>query len=391
MKKEELNIPIPENVLDAIAYRQLIKLQELPIMTKDKWFDCSDGKRVAVSQPKHTLINNIAHLPDEEQDAILAKSTNYRKISMKLAKLKARAYGRDNQPNKVTFKLDQRQNDLIELFSSMHSFKEVYEIVNHTWKLDVSQPDIKKFYDTHQDTIREKQEFYKTSVDGIRLGYKRSRLEERSWLYRKVKIQYNRTNKQGDAKLLIDILNSIQKETEGDVINITGNLDIKVEQNVNLHVKKYLMSQMILKEIILARVAARTGVDTKLLLFDLNSSYYKAISGVVDEPDFTQEITYPSQQAYDFDSIDKKRKKINEERDQIKKTAYTIDIPHEDIIEDEQLISEDKPAAALSIKDQLRQSLLKKMKKVDSDISKIDLDADVKKSEEGKRGKKPKQ
>jgi hypothetical protein len=191
---------------------------------------------------------------------------------------------------------------MIELFGRMFSGPEVHEVCLRQWKLSVTLNQVSDFRKQEMIEINKRVEEHKRTYSDIRLGHKRSRLEELVWLYNDRKRKYEISGKGEDHRLLLSTLDQIKKEAEGDLIRIDGNINFGLDQTIENHIQKDLNKTIPIKELVLARVAAKTGVDPINLINFLNKSLYRKVLDA-ETVDFEEMPQYPSLQNYDFDKI----------------------------------------------------------------------------------------
>ena len=75
------------------------------------------------------------------------------------------------------------------------------------------------------------------------------------------------------------------------------------------------MKTINLKEVILGRVAARMGFDTKKLIAGLHNSYYAKFVNISGDFDPNAEIEYPSLVNYDYKEIEQRNNEIDDIQD----------------------------------------------------------------------------
>lgn len=315
---------IPNGVVDKEAYIEWQQKIKNPILTTKRDITCSDGTEVHLALFPHILKKRIQHLPLDEQNSILKKKELYFRINNKATQLKRRAFGDDFKGQKGGM-LGSREPEVIEYFGRMFSIDEVFKIINEDWGIQLGKQAIERFRKNHAEEIDRKIEEFKASYSDIRLGVKRSRLEELVWLYTRQKDKYINTDSRDDYKLMLTTLEAIRKESEGDRLTIDGKLDISYEENIQVHLRQEIFKTLNLKEIILARVAARMSVNPVKLIFSLNNSFYKKFSNVLgdyDENNITDtDQTFPSQMSYNFEKI----QKYHQERDKDIDDAVIVD------------------------------------------------------------------
>jgi hypothetical protein len=251
---------------------------------------------------KQVKENNI---PEYEAAIILKKSKEFTSRYFKLNKLRFEAVGGKNEFGERFTVLDARKAELIGLFGKFNTLAETHKIVTTEWGLNISYSNLEKFRANNLDTIQAEQDKYVRDWSGLKLVYKRGRLDEYSGLYEDRKIRYDETHNRDDYKLLLQTLEAIRKEIEGDRLTVDGSLEVNVQQTINLHVQQDLLKNLNILQFIIARVAVRMGKSQSVLMERLEKSYYAKFSGILppDNNINTDEIYYPSRELYDFNKI----------------------------------------------------------------------------------------
>lgn len=315
LEKDKRAKLIPEGIVDKIAYAKAVKLQSHWII-KNPFYVCSDGVEINIAMLPHVLRKRIAHLNKSEREEILDLKDLYFKINNNLTVQKRKAYGfKHGVGSSVMFDQSAQKNtlvikkeEIIEYFGRMFTPSQIKRLLEKDMGVSVGYKDLKGFQKRFANEIDEKIQEHKRSYSNIRLGIKKSRLEELSDIYEVHKINWEDTEKKDDAKLLLTILEQIRKESEGDRLTIDGKIDVKHEHDINLLIMRETFQTINIKEIILARVAARMGVNPIKLIYSLQNSYYKQFSNVLgdfNEEDANKELPYPSQLGYNFETIGK--------------------------------------------------------------------------------------
>ena len=238
------------------------------------------------------------------------------------------------------------------LFGQLFTIPEVMKIMNEDWKVPFSNRKLlSAFKRDNAASIEEAREEYTKSYIDVRLGVKRSRLEELTYLYNAMKAKFGKKQGNHEYRLLLQTLEQIRKEAEGDHLTIDGKVDVKYEANLQEHLRNEIFKTLNIKEIILARVAARMGISSVKLIHSINKSYYRQFSNVLGDLDHEEaaslEMIFPSQDSYDFERI--------------RKAQPQWDNLVEDVVsEDDATYTEAKTTQAVAIKDRLREKIAKK-------------------------------
>jgi hypothetical protein len=312
-------------VVNHKTYKQYLALSKARILNEGKFYSCSDGNLVNLSILSHVLREKIAHLPKQEQEDIESQHSQYRKAFGKMIQTKLHAYGRKAQPGQLNVsqvgqlkQIEGKRQELIELFGRMFSPEEVHKIVIEEFHLSCSLDVIVAFRKKYLEQITAKIEAFKRGAIETRLGIKKGRMEELVWLYQRVKAKYQSTDSRPDREFLLKLLDQLRKETDGDILKIEGNLDMKIESTVNIHLKQEVLSQLNLSQIIISRVAAKMGKNPLRMMAQLQNSLYSKFNGLVgDVVDADYEVVdYPSGHEYDFDEIARNYRMITKQDQQ---------------------------------------------------------------------------
>lgn len=309
---EKDSAALPDGVQDKEAYLEYLNVAKHPILTSRRVVTTSDEQEITLASFTHVIQKKIAHLPVSEQSKIMTQKDIFSKINNKATALKRKAFGfkQGRQPATAedTSLVTTRREELLEYFGRMFDINEVVRIANTEWGLPIGKTAIEKFRKENAAEIDKLIEKHKASYADIRLGVKRSRLEELVYLYNKQKARYENSSSKDDYKLLLTTLEQIRKEAEGDRLTIDGKVDISYEANIQQHLREEVFKTINLKEIILGRVAARMNINPVKLIFSLHQSFYAKFSNVLrdfDENQQNKELTFPSQMNYNFERIEK--------------------------------------------------------------------------------------
>lgn len=329
--KSMYGAPMPLEVKNPDEFLKHLQLKnhaihKLKITIGDKKIDINKPYPVIKAELKRQNIDEFS----AEGIRILDMKKKQLGVLMKANSAFRKAYGTivTRTGEKVEFKniFDPVKEELISLFGRMFSLKEVHEVCLKQWKLNVKLQAVQDFRTQNQVAINKLIEEHQRTYSDIRLGHKRSRLEELVWLYQKRKRIYETSQKADDHRLLLATLNQIKQEAEGDTIRIDGSIDININATIENHIQNNLMKTIGIKEIILGRVAAKIGIPVVRVIEGLNQGYYrKFIEADIQDIEHEEVVmpSYPSQQNYDFDRISRiqqqteMNKAIEKEKDKI--------------------------------------------------------------------------
>lgn len=298
---------IPEEVKDKAHYLKYVALSKHPILTENKVQIASDGTKVNLAAFHNVVRKWVSHLPISEQKTILDLKDEYCLINNNLTKHKRLAFGKHKPVSNDSTLLSIKHEEILALFGKFHTPEDITKIAQKDWGLPIGITAVKRYYELNKKEIEASKEQYRASYADVRLGVKRSRLEELTYLYQIQKDKYEERPSNDNYRLLLSTLEQIRKEAEGDRLTIDGKIDVNYEVNIQQHLRDEVFRTINLKEIILGRVAARMGLNPIKLIHSLNNSYYKQFSNVLGSfnEDDEGEVVYPSQLSYDFERIGK--------------------------------------------------------------------------------------
>ena len=309
---------IPEGVVDQKAYIKYTVLQNNPIL-KNRLIELSDGGEINIGILPHIFKKKIEHLPPKEQEILLERKAEYLRLLQKKNIAMAQAYGNSGRKGKNAELSYQKkaelalEQDIITLLGRMFSISEVVKILVEDNGIAVSVEKVKQIMAKNLVTIERKREEFRNKVTDVRLYNKRPRLEELAWMYSKMKMRYIAMNSTDAYNAMLRTLEQIRKESEGDILNINGAVDVNLNVELQAHIQKEILKTINIKEIILGRIAARMNYDCKKLVAGLHNSYYNQFVQISGDFDPNAEMQYPSLVNYDFAEIERR----NADRDDI--------------------------------------------------------------------------
>jgi len=319
----ESNIPAPIKFLtldnlevrNQSAYNEFLALSSNVWVSEKRYYRSKHDRALTIDLllRKSDFGRAIAHLPDIEKRYINTLKYIVENAYLALTKAKNAATGQESWTTSFQrahiddmIIIENRKADIMALFGKMYSAEEVHKIINQDWHIDISMSAIENFRTRNLDKIVELQKDYSNNFNDVRLGYKKSRLEEYMWLYNETKQQYENTQNKEDRKFLKELLESIKREVEGDLIRIEGDLQVNIEQTLNIHIQQEIYKKLPINEIIVTRIALRTGINPLMLLYRLQNSYYAKYTGFAPQQATNDENSlpqYPSSHIYDLDKL----------------------------------------------------------------------------------------
>lgn len=350
---------VPPGVTNKEAWYKWLELKNSILLSKERRvIQTSDpATDIDLCVPLNATRKRMAHLPQKEREDIEKRTKAYRVLTGKMSAMKNKAFG-IKQKGLYSHSeriLDPRVSEIVEYFGRFYSADEVLKIVRDDWGYPVSKSLLNNFRKAHIDKIQERQEEYKRDYSDIRLGYKKSRLEELEYIYNNRKNKYEVNHSHADEKQLLSIIKQIKDEVEVDTLRIEGNINHNLEVNINMHVQQEAFKEMTINDIIIGRVAARQNISAAYLIERLHRSFYAKHSGFgkTDGHVNDQDIQYPSSIVYNWSTIEKMHQK---ESHLIEEARRPKDIEDVEIIEETTTLKESLLAKVRSKKAEINKS-----------------------------------
>lgn len=218
---------------------------------------------------------------------------------------------------RVESMLVEKKAFILEAFGRMFTVDEVHKMLLNDYNVsDIRIDELSVFYVENKSEIERLQEKHKQQYDHLRLTAKTSRVEELTWLYNKAKSKYEKGTNREDHKVLLQTLEALRKEVEGEKLTIQASVDVNMQQDVNFQIRNELLKNLPLREIIVGRLATKLGIQPRDIINDLSQSYYARLNSLINnvqEVSF-DDIEFPSLQTYDFTAIEEKQKQIEEKQ-----------------------------------------------------------------------------
>lgn len=314
---------IPEGVLNKEAYNDYLEMVNALNKSERVYKTSIQNLFIDLTAPLPTVRELSKDLPDLEKEYIENQVHKYAILKGLIVQKKREAFStksnkEDKNPNDV---LKIRQTELLEYFGRFFKVTEVLKIIQLDWGYSITRSKLETFVKNNSEKITELQEQFKKDYSDIRLGYKRSRLDELSFLYQSIKNKYLSDELREDAKVMQSLLESIKKECDGDmVVNINGKIEI--EQNITFQVQNELMKEFNITALIINKMAGRLGINPNFIQSRLINSHYAKFTGFKKvgegEDRLTDEIYSPSGITYNLDDIENKNIEVTREENKLK-------------------------------------------------------------------------
>ena len=317
-------------IKDPKAYDEYLKLKARldgdPNITA--WRTSDPNCVLSMLTSAYRLNGKIAHLPDEERRLIKATHSDICRLKGQMSAFKMKAFGIHDWGDQYASTLDGKKAEIIEYFGRYYSCTDVHKIITKDWGMPCTYNAVTAFRKRHAELIRQRQDEYAQDFSDIKLGYKRSRLEELSYLYfvRKQEFKRDGVYSLPNSREMRELLKQIEHEMEGDKLVIEGDIKVQTEQRIEIHVFNQLMHEVSIKNLILARVSARIKIDPLVLMARLTQSYYKKFNGFSNEVSDDEPI-YPSKLIYNFEEIARRQDEKKRELKEISSEAKVLSEP----------------------------------------------------------------
>lgn len=369
--KKENKINLPPGV-DEILYKEYWEYKEVIEKHELRWYQCQGGHKFDLMMSMASLWKqkNKFEVSEEEYELVKAQKLMYKPLLEELLKKREAAFGKqienhkeekaiiENELQGLSQDAFQKKTEILELFGKFYRVEEVFKIIKDEWKIKVPYAGLQFFYRANIDIIEELKRDYENSVPDVRLGKRRSRLDELTFIYSRIKTKFLAYESREDAKMLQSLLESIKKEVDGDLV-INGKLQVDIEHSINIQVQNQMLKDLNISALIVAKLAGRLNINPIFLLSRLSNSYYSKFTGFghANRQEMVEdEIYYPSGIAYDWNNIIIANAESNEED---KNSQNLGEIQEAEIVE------------VMSIKDRILAELKEKQKLVEQSHNEI--------------------
>ena len=203
---------------------------------------------------------------------------------------------------------DAKRTQIIEWFGRWNDAKEVQHKINQRWGYKPTLREVKEFYFTNQKEIENRRSELENEYGHLTITKTRGRAEQFAYIYDTQKKRYEESNyKVAHAKTMMEALDRMKKEIEGDriILDINGKIDLDLTLNVNKTFSE-LSKRIPLLSFIVGTAASKAGLNPEKVMTQLQNSIYAKYTGVqgVWDGKTNQDLTIlPSNQVYDWMQI----------------------------------------------------------------------------------------
>lgn len=304
------------------------------LVFSDKWknhiqrfYKTKDKKEIDLAQSPDKIQEIIKplKLPKNEVELITKINNEIYFLVQKATLFKKRAFGSNvvnlTEQGFVPDELSGCSPIIIELAGRFYKAEEIHQVLCEDMEItSVTISQIKNVIKENITKIKEFQENFKKDYSDVRLGYKRSRLEELQYIYNNRKSIYAKSQNREDEKQLISIMENIKKEIQGDLV-INGTLNLQIEEKANDYIQREMLKSMNISMFILARIAGKMNINPLMILSRLAHSRYAQFTGFSEDglspTAISDEISYASSITYNWGKIESQNAIILEENEKM--------------------------------------------------------------------------
>jgi hypothetical protein len=278
-------------------------------------YTMSDNVDINLFCIKPHLEKKIAHLPQEEQEAIKLKHRRFIAIKGKLSSTK-RILDKQNIDINQNL-LEVKKAEILELFGAYYNIEEIHKKLIEDTGVPIELATLRKFHSRYRLEIEKLQLDYDKNIGTIGITKKRSRLEQIDYMIRRLKQEFDSTSGKSlisYSKSIKELLEQARKEVEGNqlFLNVDGTININATVENTKSIES-LYADLNFNQLIIAMMAQQQKVNPLLVHYKMLNSYYAKHTGFnQQEFDMDEEIQYPSKLITGWDEVkDKvKRKEI---------------------------------------------------------------------------------
>lgn len=285
--------------------------------------EASDGRELNLRHLHHRFEAQIEGLPKKEKKKLWVYYKAYQKKF-----IRSQNFARDENGVRMADKFKLRRVEVLELMGRYYSNDQIQQILKDEYGIVIGRPTLTKFRNDEHNAaiIGERQKIHRTEHSAIRLSYKKSRLEEYSWIFESEKDEYKLRPSTQRARNMSAILKDIRDEVEGHKLE----LNIKGEHDLQKVVKEQMAKEVFrsfnLKAVVIGRVAARYNINPEVINYALANSYYKDLDVAVemDDQEFLDDFVYPSELTYDITTLEEENLNYQRKKKKIVKEAVVM-------------------------------------------------------------------
>lgn len=218
--------------------------------------------------------------------------------------------------------LKENETLMLELFGRFFNPRQVHKKFAEN-NVKISYEAVLTFFHQNKEKIRELRNKAQENLDDLSVGVKRSRLEILDFLLGDLRELYGKqTNSQKlfYSKEIRGIVEQARKEVEGDELKLTVNGRIDVNATIEVAMNSSsLLRDFTIVQMVMSRVALRTGTPYMKIVTRLANSFYSKFNGFRKNDNLEETPIYPSSFNYDIFEM----KPIVDELYRVEDATYT--------------------------------------------------------------------
>lgn len=310
---------VPHNVVNLekwIEYRE--KWIEYCNSTSRK-VTMSSGREISLPNPQIRKYCKTDKISKKEEEALVLKNKEVAGQVARLNLFKRSCYTKDGSVTlHVNKYFKEHETYILELFGRFLNVKQVHKrLLDEGYNVPYDK--LLTFYKKEKEKIRELRNKASEEYDDISLGIKRTRLETLDYLLFDLRQIYDSQppqNKLNFSKEIRGIIEQARKEVEGDELKLTINGRIDINATIDVAMKNStLLQNLTIAQMVISRVAARTGIPYGRIVSRLANSFYSKFNGFSVNQDLSQDPIYPSSFNYDIFDLKDRVEEINRVQD----------------------------------------------------------------------------
>lgn len=296
----------PINIKDLDAYRKWLAYHESPTFSEE-------GRRIETSDPDIIIdpFGNLAfikkailRLPVPEQQTIINRCMSMHTIRRTIQDYKSKAFGFKAGHYAYTNLMQEKASTVLEMMGRMMTDAEVRIFISKEWGFDIPKNTIIKFRNENKDKIQAINDDYVRNYNDVKLSHKKGRLVELSKIYNEIDSNDYNAPTNANKEMKLKIIKQIKDEVEDPKLRIEASISGRIDIVVGYQVQEEIMKDMTINSIVIAKAAAKLGVNPTFINNRLYHSIYAKNTGFNGERPDKSKAFYPKV-IYNWDRIEK--------------------------------------------------------------------------------------
>jgi hypothetical protein len=319
--------PVPPDILNLEAWKKYRRGWVDYEANPNRYYTFENGKKVKLPYPGIEEYCKRENIHWRELKLAQKAANKWRATQGYLISMKKIAYVPPGVSvgfvKSSTYLVQENETLMLELFGRFFNPRQVHKKLLDN-NIKVHYDTVLKFFNQNREKIRELRNKAQENIDDLSIGIKRGRLEILDFLLGDLKELYNNqapAQKLNYSKEIRGIIEQARKEVEGDELKLTINGRIDVNTSIEVAMKNSsMLLDFTLVQMVMSRVAARTGVPYMRLVTRLANSFYSKFNGFRKNDNLEETPIYPSSFNYDIFEM----RSVVEKLYQIEDSSYTV-------------------------------------------------------------------